>query len=62
MPVLKKKPNSATAQTQRRVNAEREKTAANVTAAVDDVMKELKQLGTNRVSCSTEASNLVLFS
>jgi hypothetical protein len=43
MPVLKKKPNSVTAKTQGRVDAEREKTAANVTAAVDEVVKELEQ-------------------
>jgi hypothetical protein len=39
----KRKDDQRTATTQQRVDAEREKTAANVTAVVDEVMKELEQ-------------------
>jgi hypothetical protein len=39
----KRKHDQRTATTQRRVDAEREKTAADVTAAVDEVVKELEQ-------------------
>jgi hypothetical protein len=67
MPASKKKPNSATAKTQCRVNAqreksEREKTAADVTAAVDEVMKELEQRrqdNTRLLACIEQLTLLV---
>jgi hypothetical protein len=59
MPVSKKKPNSVTAATQQRADAEREKTAANVTAAVDEVMKELEQRRQNDTRLLASIERLV---